>query len=112
DIEAMNKAAKHFVGEQDFTAVCRSDESVANNIREVTESHFAATRHPEVSIRFTNNNLICYQITASAFCWQMVRSIVGVLVEVGKGKIDESEIPPILSSKQRSYGGQLAPAQG
>jgi tRNA pseudouridine38-40 synthase len=109
NLDEMKSAAKYFVGEQDFSSVCRSDDSVAHNVREVTHAEFIDNDSLGI---MGNGNLLCFQITANAFCWQMVRSIVGVLVLVGKGQIRADEIPEMLAKKERSYGGQLAPAHG
>jgi len=53
-----------------------------------------------------------YDVRATAFCWQMVRSIVGTLVDVGTGKRRPGDLMGILRSKDRSNAGQLAPPEG
>jgi len=102
DVKAMQEAAAHFIGEKDFTSVCRSSEDVKHNVRKITRAEL---------IQKTPHELM-FQISANAFCWQMVRSIVGLLVSVGKGKISPDEIPAILDKKDREYGSHLAPAKG
>ncbi|MFN8016151.1 MAG: tRNA pseudouridine(38-40) synthase TruA [Acidimicrobiia bacterium] len=105
DIEAMKLAAKVFIGEQDFTSVCKKDESMPHNIREVFTSHF-------IEDEIFGDETICYEISANAFCWNMVRSIVGVLVDVGLGKISADEVPELLARKQRDSSRSFAPPQG
>lgn len=132
NFEEINTAAKHFVGEQDFTSVCRSDESVAHNVREVFGAQFIEVfdHHQEQiamsperissickGYRFVDElgmtQLRCFEISANAFCWNMVRSIVGVLVDVGLGKMSASDVPKLLEAKNRSANkSQLAPPGG
>jgi tRNA pseudouridine38-40 synthase len=99
DVDAMNRAAKYFLGEQDFTSVCR--DSGKRNVRKVTHAEF-----------FTDGRVITFEITANAFCWQMVRSIVGILVMVGQGKLEADSIPVLLEKHERAYGSHMAPARG
>lgn len=113
DIDAMTQAAKHFVGEHDFTSVCRNDDSKKNNIREVATAEFLETVMPEMfAMPSGEENLLCFEISANGFCWQMVRSIVGVLVQVGKGNVSADEIPELLAKKERVFGSLIAPAHG
>ncbi len=108
DIEAMEMAAKVFIGEHDFTSVCKRDESMDHNIREVLEAHFVQS----VLITGSEKPLICFEISANSFCWNMVRSIVGVLVDVGMGKITEFDVKQLLQAKQRDSSRTFAPGHG
>jgi tRNA pseudouridine38-40 synthase len=56
--------------------------------------------------------LLCFEITASSFCHQMVRSIVGTLVDVGLGRRRPDSIPDTLAALDRSAAGQVAPPAG
>ena len=56
--------------------------------------------------------LLRFEIRANAFCHQMVRSIVGTLVDVGMGKLTADEVPAILAARDRQAAGQVAPPQG
>jgi tRNA pseudouridine38-40 synthase len=58
------------------------------------------------------DGFIRFEIEASGFLKQMVRALVGTLVEVGRGKIDSEEFQRILDSKDRKKAGPTAPAQG
>ena len=51
-------------------------------------------------------------ITASAFCWQMVRSIVGTLVDVGIGNLTPGDVLRILRARDRAAAGRVAPPEG
>ena len=57
-------------------------------------------------------DLLAFEIEANAFCHQMVRSLVGTLVEVGRGRKRASDMLPILRSADRSQAGQPAPPHG
>jgi tRNA pseudouridine38-40 synthase len=108
DVEAMNVAAKLFVGEKDFTSVCKQDDSMPHNIREV----FSAEIIDADNAFGKENQLLCFQISANAFCWNMVRSIVGVLVDVGLGKIAPEDVQSLLDAKKRDSSRTFAPAHG
>ncbi|HMS24109.1 MAG TPA: tRNA pseudouridine(38-40) synthase TruA [Acidimicrobiia bacterium] len=120
DLDAMKSAAKCFVGEQDFSSVCRADDSISHNIREVFSADFIEVDYPEIfsmpalqGQTLQSSSLLCFEISANAFCWQMVRSIVGVLVDVGRGKISPHDITALLENKdRRTNTSQLAPAHG
>jgi len=58
------------------------------------------------------DGVLRYDIRATAFCWQMVRSIVGTLVDVGTGKKRPGDLMGILRSKNRAHAGQPAPPEG
>jgi tRNA pseudouridine38-40 synthase len=53
-----------------------------------------------------------YEIRALAFCWQMVRSIVGTMVDMGTGGRRAGEVMGMLRSKDRAAAGKVAPAHG
>lgn len=101
DVAAMEKGAQYLVGEHDFSAF-RSSECQANTpFRNV---HY---------IRFTQKEyLIEIELKANAFLHNMVRNIVGTLLEVGLGKEDPEYIKNVLESLDRTKGGITAPPQG
>lgn len=100
DLELMRETAVAFVGEHDFTAFCKSVEG-KSNVRRVTELTLVQ------SDRFLD---ICIQ--ASAFCHQMVRSIVGYLYDVGRGFSDGSQVRQVIEARDRSRVATVAPAHG
>ena len=53
-----------------------------------------------------------FEIRANAFCHQMVRAIVGTLVDVGAGKLAAHEVPAIIAAGDRRAAGQVAPPHG
>jgi tRNA pseudouridine38-40 synthase len=60
----------------------------------------------------SQDGLIQFEIEANGFLKQMVRAMVGTLVEVGKGKIDSEEFRKILNARDRKKAGPTAPAHG
>ena len=101
DVSLLRLAADPFVGEHDFAAFCRRSGG-GSTVRRVLESRW----HPPV------DGVLRYEIRAGAFCWQMVRSVVGLLVEAGAGRRRPGDVLAVLRSGDRAKAGQLAPALG
>ena len=101
DLDAMNAGAAALVGEHDFASFCRRAEG-KSTMRDVFRAEWKEDA-PRVS-RF--------EIQANAFCHQMVRSIVAVLVNVGVGSIPAGEVEGILATRDRRVGRGVAPPQG
>jgi tRNA pseudouridine38-40 synthase len=101
----LRLAADPFVGEHDFAAFCRKGPEGSTTRRTVHAAHWVATDHERTE-------LLTFEITAAAFCWQMVRSIVGTIVEAGAGHRRPGDILSVLRSADRSEAGQLAPPEG
>ncbi|HVM41165.1 MAG TPA: tRNA pseudouridine(38-40) synthase TruA [Acidimicrobiia bacterium] len=102
DLRAMRLAADPFVGEHDFTSFCRKGPEGSTRTRTVMES-----RWDEVGA-----GVLVYEIRAVAFCWQMVRSIVGTQVDAGTGKLRPGDMLSILGARDRQAAGQVAPPHG
>jgi tRNA pseudouridine38-40 synthase len=101
ELSLLRLAADPFVGEHDFAAFCRR-RAGSSTVRRVLESRW----HPE------DDGVLRYEIRATAFCWQMVRSVVGLLVEAGAGRRRPGDVLSVLRSGDRAQAGQLAPALG
>ncbi len=100
DLSAMEEAARLLCGEHDFSAFCgnaKMKKSTVRYIRSIT----IARRGEEVVLEFTGNG----------FLHNMVRILVGTLVEVGRGERTAQSIPALFSGK-RAEAGFLAPGQG
>jgi tRNA pseudouridine38-40 synthase len=108
-VEAMSDAAHHLTGEHDFSSFCRRSRPPAGTsaepslVRRVTGARWLVIEPGDV-LRF--------EIEGSAFCHQMVRSIVGLLVAVGRGKRGAGEVPAVLAARDRSAAEQPAPPHG
>jgi tRNA pseudouridine38-40 synthase len=102
DLEAMRRAGRFLIGEHDFSSFQSTGSPTRTTIRKVMRAEWKKEL----------KGLIRFEIEANGFLKQMVRSIVGTLVEVGKGKINSEEFKKILDSKDRKKAGPTAPAQG
>jgi tRNA pseudouridine38-40 synthase len=102
DLSTMRLAADPLLGEHDFSSFCRKGPEGSTNIRRLLASEW----HEQ------GDGVLVYEVRGTAFCWQMVRSIVGTLVDVGIGKIRPGEILAILRAKDRAVAGRVAPPQG
>ena len=100
DVEKMRQAAEHFLGEHDFSAFCTNAKMKKSTVRFIRS--LTVDRVGE-EIRIT--------VTGNGFLQNMVRIMVGTLLEVGRGERDADSIPALFGGK-RSDAGFLAPAQG
>ncbi len=100
DIPAMEAAAKHLLGEHDFSAFCGNAKMKKSTVRYI-RSISITRRGQEVALEFTGNG----------FLHNMVRILVGTLVEVGRGARTPGSIPDLFGGK-RAEAGFLAPGQG
>lgn len=107
----MYLACGPLIGEHDFSAFCRKPKPVEN---EPTASMFRLVTQAQWTEQVSErgSRLLRFEIRANAFCHQMVRSIVGTLVDVGLGKITPGSMSAILHSRVRTEAGQVAPAHG
>jgi tRNA pseudouridine38-40 synthase len=102
DLTLLRLGADPFVGEHDFAAFCRKGPSGSTTVRRVLSSHWEPGR----------DGVLHYEIRASAFCWQMVRSVVGMLVEIGSGRRRPGDVLAVIRSRDRACASRLAPPQG
>lgn len=99
DIQLLNNAAKHFIGTHDFSAFCASGDSVADHVRTVYDCRFDI-----------DGNNIVFRISGNGFLYNMVRIIVGTLLDVANGKLSCEDIPSIIESCDRTKAGKTAGA--
>jgi tRNA pseudouridine38-40 synthase len=107
DIARMNMAARFLLGEHDWTAFSSALSESESKVRNVTESAVDSFWD-----RRANTNVIEFHIRANGFLRYMVRSIMGTLLEIGRGEIDSDTILTALVSGDRNLAGQTAPACG
>ena len=100
DVDAMTEASQNLLGLNDFAAFCRHREA-ATTIRDLQRFDWTADGH-----------LITAHVTADAFCWSMVRSLVGALLAVGEHRRTVTWCRGLLTSTQRSSDYAAAPARG
>lgn len=105
-LPSMVLACDAFIGEHDFAAFCRRpkrrDGEEASLVRRVTEAGWSTAPGGELH----------FEIEASSFCHQMVRSVVGTLVDVGRGRTRPGDLLSIIRAGERRFAGELAPPQG
>jgi len=101
NLENILKASKFILGIHDFSAFASEIKSVKNPIRNVEE----------LSLN-KDGEFISFNIRANAFLLNMIRTIVGTLIDVGRGKLTPIDVKYILESKDRTKAGQVVPPQG
>lgn len=102
DLAALRLGADPFVGDHDFASFCRKRPERNMTRRTVTRSEWTDA----------GDGILHYDIRGQAFCWQMARSIVGTLVDIGRGELRPGDVLSILRARDRSTAGQVAPAHG
>ncbi|KAF0238429.1 MAG: tRNA pseudouridine38-40 [Prolixibacteraceae bacterium] len=101
DMEKMNEAAKILFDYVDFTSFAKLHTDVKTNNCKIFQAEWE-----------TENNQLVFTIQADRFLRNMVRAIVGTLLEVGKGKITVDDFRKIIEMKNRGAAGTSAPPQG
>lgn len=102
DLLAMNSAAKLLLGKKDFTSFCKLHSDVTNNHCTVYEAVWEII-----------DNQYVFTISANRFLRNMVRAIVGTMIDVGRQKIaDNDAFQQIIDAKERGSAGISAPACG
>lgn len=101
DADFLNAQAQAFVGTLDFTSFCASGSSVEDKVRTVTS--FKVERQGD-EVRFV--------VEANGFLYNMVRIMVGTLIEISENKIEKDKLVDIIDIKDRKYAGRTAPAKG
>lgn len=101
NIEDMKKAARFFIGTHDFASFMATRSDVKTTVRTIYD------------VRINKNKeIIEVVVEGNSFLRNMIRIIIGTLVEVGKGKIKIFDIEKIILSKNRMAAGPTAPPQG
>lgn len=101
DLQAMSRAAGHFAGERDFAAFRAANCAAKTTIRRIDSLDISR-----------QGDMIAIDVVGSGFLKNMVRIMVGTLVEVGKGATDPDDIPGLIESRDRKKTGSTAPPQG
>lgn len=101
DLDCLLRQAADFVGVHDFTSFCAIDSDASTKVREIYEVR-VDVRDPLVDI----------WISGRGFLKQMVRIIVGTMVDIASGRKPSGSVPQILEAKARDAAGMTAPPQG
>jgi len=100
DVDKMNEACKYLMGEQDFTSFSKLHTDTFTNNCDITKAIWEQEGENSV-----------FTISANRFLRNMVRSVVGTLLDVGYGKIEVEEIKTIIDKKDRCSAGNSVPAK-
>ncbi len=101
DVPMLNEQIRQFLGQHDFSAFCASGSSVEDRVREITRAEI-----------LRNDDLVEIYIGGNGFLYNMVRIMVGTLLDIQSGAILPNSIPEILEQKNRKNAGVTAPAHG
>ncbi len=103
---------RSLLGEHDFSSFCRRPKPGVGYDEPSLVRHLTSARWAAVDNDQWGSSLLRFEITASSFCHQMVRSIVGTLVDVGLGRRRADSLPATLAALDRNAAGQVAPPTG
>jgi tRNA pseudouridine38-40 synthase len=122
DVDAMRRSATLLEGTHDFAAFQSAGSDARNTTRHVFVSRVESTITEDTCyvssvVGFSSRDLrggalITYDITGNGFLRHMVRTIVGSLVEIGRGRRDERWLACVMASRDRREAGPTAPAAG
>ena len=101
DIEVMQKAADNLVGEHDFTSFCNVQSQALTHVRTIKD----------VQVKRDGDEVVI-RVTGNGFLYNMVRIIVGTLLQIGRGKGQPEDVVKMLEAKNRAAAGPTAPPQG
>ncbi|HEX2028666.1 MAG TPA: tRNA pseudouridine(38-40) synthase TruA [Nitriliruptorales bacterium] len=100
-VEPMRIAAGHLTGEHDFASLCRA-----------IAGRSTVRRIDRLTVTRERDGLVHVRVAGPAFCHQQVRSLVGVLVEVGRGRRPPGWAADVLAARDRAAAASVAPAHG
>ncbi len=114
DLTAMDDASGQLIGEHDFSSFCRRPKPSPAGAEPLSlvRRVLAAEWSVEGGADPGEGRLLTFEITATAFCHQMVRSITGLLVDVGRGRRAPGDVRTALEARDRAAVGHLAPPHG
>lgn len=101
NLQDMQMASMKFLGEHDFSSFVASNHTTKTTIRTIYESYFE-----------NRNGYLYYVVTGNGFLYNMVRIIVGTLLEVGRGKMPVNEVDNLLKGNQRQKAGKTVSPSG
>lgn len=104
NVEKMREAAGYFAGVHDFKSFCSADSQAQSTVRHIESVD--VIRDPK------DEHLIIIRAVGRGFLYNMVRIMAGTLIEVGRGRLEPSDIDRILEAKDRKAAGPTAPACG
>jgi tRNA pseudouridine38-40 synthase len=112
DLGAMNAASQWLLGEHDFSSFCRRPKPAEGMAEPSLVRRLQVARWDRSDEATWGPGLLQFEISATSFCHQMVRSIVGTLIDVGRGRRAVESIPATLAALDRNAAGTVAPPTG
>lgn len=101
DFQQMNEAAQVLMEYKDFTSFSKLNTDTKTNLCDIHEAYWKEVAHGQW----------CFTITANRFLRNMVRAIVGTLVEVGRGRLSIQDVRRIIEAKDRCQAGESVPGK-
>ncbi|WP_226679313.1 tRNA pseudouridine(38-40) synthase TruA [Mesobacillus jeotgali] len=101
NFDAMREASKQLLGTHDFTSFCSAKTEVEDRVRTLKEIDF-----------YEDNGLLVFRFVGDGFLYNMVRILVGTLLEVGTGRRDADTMHHLLAEQDRTIAGKTAPGHG
>lgn len=108
DFERMNEAAAVLAEYEDFTSFSKVDTDAKTNLCRITEARWSR-------VKFSETDTVpvwCFTVTSNRFLRNMVRAIVGTLVEVGRGRMTVEDFRQVIERRDRCQAGESVPACG
>jgi tRNA pseudouridine38-40 synthase len=121
DISAMQQAAGLLLGQKDFKSFASADDHRTDSIRTIFRCDVYSScvvrdasceKNTQHTIRNTHDEWIFVDVEGDRFLYNMVRNIVGTLVEAGVGRMKPEKIIEIIEAKDRRAAGPIAPPEG
>jgi len=106
DLKLMSECTGYFLGEKDFTSFCSPEDDKKSKIRNIMEFEIFKSN------KFVLNEVLVFRIKANSFLYNMVRIIVGTIIEIGKGVRDISSIDLAFKKGSRELAGSIAESKG
>lgn len=101
DEKLLNEQAKDYIGTHDFSAFCAAGATTVSNVRTIFDCSVER-----------EGDLVTFKVKGDGFLYNMVRIMVGTLLDINSGKIEKGSIPAIIESRSRFSAGVTAKAQG
>lgn len=101
NLEQIVQSTNYIIGTHDFTSFCSAKTDIEDKVRTIYEIEV-----------YEEANEIVFRFVGNGFLYNMVRIIVGTLLEIGQGKLRPEELPIILEQKNRQASGKTAPGHG
>jgi len=101
DEKLLNGATKNFIGKHDFSSFMASGSKITETVRTVYDAKFEK-----------DGEIYIFTVSADGFLYNMVRIMVGTLLEINSGRLNADSVPLIIDSKNRDKAGKTAPPDG